>query len=240
MVNKKNKRSIFTILILAVVLLVPGFLYVLVNKVGSNSYVVLPVYGEKTLSGKMNRKMGREIPDTIFHKIDSIAVIDGDDNAYLAFSNDSSIRVVHFFYGRDDGLSKSLLRKVTSVVDRFNYSDKIKFYSISLDTAESKDNLKSTVQEFNPNHYANWFIVKSKDIDILPYVRENFLVDAIRNPQDTSGFIFSNNYILIDSQNRIRGYYDINLKTDLDRLEDEIKVQVVEELRNHPPKIVKK
>ncbi|HMR20434.1 MAG TPA: photosynthetic protein synthase I, partial [Sphingobacterium sp.] len=67
-----RKRNISTLIILVIVLLVPGFLYVLLNRVGTNSYIKLPVYGEKVLSGKMNRNMGREIPDTIFHQVPAI------------------------------------------------------------------------------------------------------------------------------------------------------------------------
>ena len=57
---------------------------------------------------------------------------------------------------------------------------------------------------------------------------------------DSSKFIISNNYMLIDTKNRIRGFYDINLKSNLDKLEDEIKVQLVEEIRDNPVKIEKK
>lgn len=238
---KQNKNSnLVTIFILAVVLLVPGFLYVALNKVGSNSYVMLPVFGEKSLSGKINHKMGREIPDTIFHTIDSLHVIDGNGTISSAFINDSTISVVHLFYGKDEGLSKSLLRNFRTVVDRFDYNSKIKFYSISIDSSDTNDDLLVLKNQFNPDNRTNWSIVKPRDVDILNFVKTNFLLDAIRVSQDSSKYIFSNNYILIDSKNRIRGFYDINLKTDLDRLEDEIKVQVVEELRNNPPKIVKK
>ncbi|WP_232046197.1 hypothetical protein [Sphingobacterium daejeonense] len=41
---------------------------------------------------------------------------------------------------------------------------------------------------------------------------------------------------MLDSEKRIRGFYDISLRSELDRLEDEIKVQLVEEVRNNPIK----
>jgi protein SCO1/2 len=45
---------------------------------------------------------------------------------------------------------------------------------------------------------------------------------------------------LLDSEKRIRGFYDISLRSELDRLEDEIKVQLVEEVRNNPLKVERK
>ncbi|MNU02160.1 hypothetical protein D3C72_2457850 [compost metagenome] len=44
-------------------------------------------------------------------------------------------------------------------------------------------------------------------------------------------------YVLIDTKRRIRGFYDITMKKEAERLSDEVKLLVVEEIRNHPPKI---
>ena len=76
------------------------------------------------------------------------------------------------------------------------------------------------------------------DSAITEYVKQNFLIDAHVNADST--FAFSNNYLLIDTERRIRGFYDINANKEMERLEDEIKVQLVEEARNNPLKIEKK
>jgi len=41
--NRNRKKNISTVIILAIVLLVPGFLYIGLNKMGSNEYVKLPI-----------------------------------------------------------------------------------------------------------------------------------------------------------------------------------------------------
>jgi len=237
--NRNRKKNISTVIILAIVLLVPGFLYIGLNKMGSNEYVKLPIYGDKVLSGKMNRKMGREIPDTTYHTIKPIELWNASGDSVKLFNQDSIISVVHFFYAKDKGLSNSLLFDIESVVQRFDYTNKIQFYSISIDTLDQGDVLAGIYNKYNVKKYKNWHILGSKG-DILNYVRENFLMDAFRDPEDPSKYIFGNNYILVDAENRIRGYYDINMNTETKRLEDEIKVQVVEDMRNHPLKIEKK
>jgi len=237
--NRNRKKNISTVIILAIVLLVPGFLYIGLNKMGSNEYVKLPIYGDKVLSGKMNRKMGREIPDTTYHNIKPIELWNASGDSVKLFNQDSIISVVHFFYAKDKGLSNSLLFDIESVVQRFDYTNKIQFYSISIDTLDQGDVLAGIYNKYNVKKYKNWHILGSKG-DILNYVRENFLMDAFRDPEDPSKYIFGNNYILVDAENRIRGYYDINMNTETKRLEDEIKVQVVEDMRNHPLKIEKK
>lgn len=237
MTKISNKRNISKLIILAMVLLVPGFLYIAINKIASNQYLKLPIYGEKTLSGKMNRKMGREIPDTVYHQIRPVALYDSEGKASNFLQEDTVITVVHLFVAKDDGLSKTLLTSVQPVVERFRNIHKVKFYSISLNPEESREDLAYIQKSYARQYPDTWFIVRP-DSAIFDYVQDNFLIDAHQNADGS--YIFSNNYILIDTQRRIRGFYDINQYKEMERLEDEIKVQLVEEARNRPLKIEQK
>lgn len=227
-------------IILVIVLLVPGFLYVLLNRVGTNSYIKLPVYGEKVLSGKMNRNMGREIPDTIFHQVPAIHLINHRGDSTIFPGQDSAIGIVHLFYTTDSTLSVGLAQNLRPVVERFRMNGRVKFYALSVDPNDSAAELAAFGGRFNKGMDKYWEFVANSELDLLDYSRNQLLIDAIRDPNDSLRFIISNNYILIDSKRRIRGFYDINLKSNLDRLEDEIKVQLVEEIRNNPLKIEKK
>lgn len=237
--NTNRRKNISTILILAIVLLVPGFLYIALNKVGSNTYLKLPVYGEKQLSGKMLRKMGREIPDTIFHQIDPIILKDLKDEPIQFLGSDSVLSVAHLFYGSDQGLSTAMLQNFRIVAERFKANHKVKFYSISVDSTDKAVELQKTTQRFVSGLESNWQILHS-DSSILTYAQKELLSDALKDPSEAGKYAISNHYILIDSQRRIRGFYDINLKSEIGRLEDEIKVQLVEEARNNPLKVEKK
>lgn len=235
-----RKRNISTLIILVIVLLVPGFLYVLLNRVGTNSYVKLPIYGEKVLSGEMKRNMGRETPDTIYHQVKPISLLNekGDSVAFLG--QDTAISVVHLFYASDSTVSAALSVNMRPVVQRFIGNGKVRFYSISVDPQDDLEDLKRFASTYNGGLSQYWDFAANSALDLLSYSREELLIDALRNPSDTSQFIISNNYILIDTKNRIRGFYDINLKSNIEKLEDEIKVQLVEEIRDNPVKIEKK
>ena len=139
--NNSKKRNISTFIILAIVLLVPGFLYITLNKIGSNQYLKLPVYGEKVLSGKMNRKMGREIPDTVYHQIEPLTVFNANGEKVDFLNQDTVITVVHLFAAQDSGLSRTLLTNLKPVAERFKNVQKVKFYSISLNPNESSEDL---------------------------------------------------------------------------------------------------
>ena len=235
--NSSKKKNISTIIILAIVLLVPGFLYIALNKIGSNQYLKLPIYGEKVLSGKINRKMGREIPDTTYHQIAPLQLLDADEKLVDFLKEDSVISVIHLFSTPADGLSQTLLTSLKPVVERFKNIHKVRFYSISLDPTISTESLRNLQDQYAKQYPYTWFIVKP-DTAITTYVQNNFLIDAHQDNDST--YAFSNNYLLIDTERRIRGFYDMNQNKELDRLEDEIKVQLVEEARNNPIKVEKK
>jgi len=235
-----RKKNISTIIILVIILLVPGFLYVALNRMGTNAYVVLPVYGEKELSGKMNKRMGREVPDTVFHQIPMLPLVSYQGDTIQFMAADSIISVVHLFYTQDDGLSAALAQNLQSVVERFKGSHKVKFYSISVDSKDSSDELAIFAKQFNNGLSDNWLFVGNPTLDLLGFAREHLLIDAMRDPADSARFVISPNYVSIESKPRNRELFGINLKTEVDRLEDEIKVQLVEEIRNNTLKIEQK
>ncbi|TJZ61168.1 photosynthetic protein synthase I [Sphingobacterium olei] len=240
MSNTTQKRNFSKVIILAIVLLVPGFLYLLLNRIGSNEYVKLPIYGEKSLSGKMNRKMGREIPDTTYHQLTPIEFINSRGDSIHFLASDTVITVVHLFYTKDTTLSRVMMDNLYAIANRFKNNSSLRLLSISVDPYDNPESLKNYVRSYDALIGKYWDAVSSSHTDMLKYAREEMLVDAMRNPADTNAFVISNNYLLIDSQRRIRGFYDINLKTEVDRLEDEIKLQLVEEIRNNPLKVEKR
>ncbi|GGH05771.1 photosynthetic protein synthase I [Sphingobacterium alkalisoli] len=240
MSNTTQRKRFSKVIILVIVLLVPGFLYLLLNRMGSNEYVKLPIYGDKVLSGKVNRKMGREIPDTTYHQLAPVDFVNSEGDSLRFLASDTLITVVHLFYTQDTALSRVMMDNLYAIANRFKNNSSLRLLSISVDPEDNAEKLKAYVQPYEGLIGKYWNAVYAPDIDMLKYAREEMLIDAMQTPADTNGFVFSNNYLLIDSQRRIRGFYDINLKTEVDRLTDEIKLQMVEEIRNNPLKIEKK
>jgi len=238
----KNTRSknISKLIILALVLFVPGFLYILVNKMGSNEYIKLPVYGEKHLTGKMKRVMGREIPDTAFHELKAVDFINYDGKPVQFLGSDTIITVAHLFYTKDQGLSKQLMHDLNVIAERFKYNPKVQLFSIDVDSTDTPADMDKYISSFKKGKNPHWFVVNKPNVDIFSYARESMLIEAMPVVGDPNKFVISNQLVLIDSKKRIRGFYDISLRSEIDRLEDEVKVQLVEEVRNHPLKVEKK
>lgn len=238
--NTGQKKGIKTILILAVILLLPGFLYFVLNKSGSNSYASLPIFGKKEVPGTTHRKWGRDIPDTIYHTVPQVDFVNYDGNKVHLLDNDTTLSVVHLMYSRDASLSRTMIKRLDQIANRFIQNKKVRLYSITVDTAYDTPEVLAKYSKVYKPWTKSWFFVTDPSVDIFKFARVSLLQDALVNNEGSKPFIIGSSYLLLDTKGRIRGMYDINVKTDVDRLEDEIKLLLVEEIRNHPATIEQK
>ncbi|NGM64689.1 photosynthetic protein synthase I [Sphingobacterium sp. SGR-19] len=238
--SKRAHRNKSTLIILALILLVPGFLYIAVNRLGFNEYASLPVFGEKTLSGEMKRNWGRAYPDTIFHMVPHVHFEEVSNTKVMFPAPDTCISVAHLFYTRDVAFSRLMLDHVDMLATRFQENPIVNFFSISVDSMDTQADVSAFIEPYKNMAQKHWNVVYSPSVDIFTYAREELLIDAMPDPTDSTRFLISNQLVLLDSKGRIRGFYDISLKGEVDRLEDEIKLLAVEEIRNKPLKVEKK
>jgi len=236
-VSKKAQRSNSKLIVLALVLLLPGFLYIAVNRFGSNHYVALPIFGEKSLSGEMKRNWGREYPDTIYHQVPEISFLNVNRDTVSFPSQDSCVSVVHLFYTRDESFSRGIMQQAFQIADRFKENPYVKVYSVSVSPEDDESNILAFAEPFRKYTGNKWELLFQPSVDIFSYVRSSLLVDGMVDPTDSSRYLISNKFVLIDSKSRLRGFYDSSLKGEVDRLEDEVKLLMVEEIRNRPAKL---
>ncbi|MNT38834.1 hypothetical protein D3C72_1750430 [compost metagenome] len=143
-------------------------------------------------------------------------------------------------YSRDASLSRTMIKRLDQIANRFIQNKKVRLYSITVDTAYDTPEVLAKYSKVYKPWTKSWFFVTDPSVDIFKFAKESLLQDALVNNEGGKPFIIGSNYLLLDTKGRIRGMYDINVKTDVDRLEDEIKLLLVEEIRNHPATIEQK
>ncbi|KAF5299902.1 hypothetical protein FQR65_LT19426 [Abscondita terminalis] len=157
------------------VLLVPGFLYILVNRMGaSNEYVKLPIYGEKQLAGTVS-----VIPVHRYGWSRSVFI-----------DNDTTVSVVPLFYTKDKSFSRTMINRLNKVATNLKRNHKVRFYSISADPAsDTPEVLQAYTKGYRPDE-KRWFFLTNPSVDILQFAREQLLLDAMKDPQDSSKIIY--------------------------------------------------
>ena len=223
------------IIILVLVLVVPGFLYYLLDAHGKNRYQPLNIFGEKSLAKTFHKVKGKSIPDTIYHTLPDFELTDQDGNQVSLKTFKDKIFVVNFFYAGCPSVCKLMNENVNVIDSLYKKNPMVYFASITVDPA--RDNvaaLKNYASGFKSLSPKRMFLT-GDTATIYNLARTGFLVNAVQTgPND---FLYSDKLILIDSEKRIRGYYTGASSTEVDKLNNEIKVLIAEELRKREPTV---
>ena len=228
---RNNKFPLFKILILVTILAVPGFLYYLLQAKGKNRYKPLPVFGPKIVASTFKTKRGVKIPDTIYHQIKNVKLVNvlGDT---LKFDDiRKQLIVVNFFYSRNQSPLKEMNLRLQGLNEEYKDNSIIRFISISVDP--DFDNTQVLAKyALNIGAKPNkWDILVADSSVVYSLAKQQFFVNALRNNRNKEDFIFSNQFILLDADHRIRGYYTGTSSDEVKKMSDEMKVLITEELR---------
>ena len=121
---------------------------------------------------------------------------------------------------------------MAEVVRIYQKNKLLQFLSISVDpNFDTSEELKKYSKEYQvqPN---KWNFLTGDEAAIYKLAKEDFLVDVLKDTTQNNNIIHRPMLILLDPQKRIRGYYNSIDKEQVDRLIDEIRVLIAEELRN--------
>lgn len=223
--------SLKKILILVSLLAVPGFLYYLLTEKGKNRYRPLEIFGPKQVAATFHTKHGEKIPDTIYHVIRDFKLVSNTGDSIGIPTDSNQITVVNFFYTNCKTFCTEMNAQMARVVAQYPNNKMLRFYSITVDPEhDTPAVLNSYASSLNANPTRWSFLTGDKDF-IFELAKKDFLVDAFSGSNQSGNIVHSQMLILVDADKRIRGYYDSTSKEQVDKLIDEIKVQITEELR---------
>jgi protein SCO1/2 len=228
-----TKKKITTVLILAAILVMPGFLYYVLQDQGKNRYRPLSFFGPKTVGSTFRSVRGVKVPDTIYHTVENFKLVNqlGDTVSLSAWKG--KVVIVNLFYAHatTEGV-KSALKSMQSFSSEYQKNSMVHLASINVDPSEQIDSLFILSQALKAD--ANkWDLLTGNADQISELIRKSLLLDAVQNTSETGAkFTYSNKMVLLDSKHRIRGFYESTNAEEVSKLDDEIKVLIAEELRN--------
>ncbi len=219
------------ILILVTILAVPGFLYYLLQEKGKNRYKPLGKFGPKEVAKTFHTVRGKQVPDTIYHTVSDFKLTNQDGKSVLFHPDSSQITVVNFFFTRCPAFCPAMNKEMARVVKLYEKNRLLHFISITVDSDyDTPGALKQYANQYQVSS-TKWNFLTGPQALIYKLARKDFLVDALKDTTQANNYIHSPMLILLDPQKRIRGYYDSTDKEQVDKLIDEIKVLITEELR---------
>ncbi|RYE28727.1 MAG: redoxin domain-containing protein [Sphingobacteriaceae bacterium] len=226
-----SNKSIKTFVILVLILVVPGFLYYLLQAKGKNRYRPLPVYGPKQVAKTFKTFHGKKIFDTIYHQIPDFKLYDQDNKLITQKNFKGNIVLVNFFFTNCPALCNQINQNISSLAANFKKNTMLRFVSITVNpTIDNTTVLKKYASSLKADE-KQWKFLTGDTSVIYPLSRNGFLVTAASGGSQPENFVYSEKLMLIDQEKRIRGYYNGTSVNEMTKLNDEIKVLIAEELR---------
>lgn len=231
--ESSNRKKIYKVLILVTILAVPGFLYYLLQEKGKNRYRPLPIFGAKTVASTFHSVRGKQVPDTIYHHIADFDLKNQSGNSVTLNTLKGKVVVLNLFYTNvQSGGAKASLKAMEGFSKLYTKNQMVHLVSLSVDPLDGQTELAKYANTINAKSQ-KWDLIAGDSTVVSELIKQSLLLDAVNESTSLERkFIYSNKMVLLDSDHKIRGFYDSSSQEELSKLDDEIKVLIAEELRN--------
>ncbi|MDQ7947944.1 MAG: SCO family protein [Pedobacter sp.] len=222
------------ILILVTILAVPGFLYYLLQEKGKNRYRPLSIFGPKQIAKTFHSVRGKQVPDTIYHVLPNFNLVNQNGTKVNWETYKGKIVLFNLFYtkGNTPGM-QAANQSMAKFAQSYANNSMVHFVGLTIDPSTDQPAQLQQYLSHENKHPAKWDLLTGDTATVKHLIGQGLLLDAVKTMvQGQPKFTFSNMFVLVDTEHRIRGYYEATNAEALSKLDDEIKVLIAEELRN--------
>jgi protein SCO1/2 len=178
----------------------------------------LKVLGEKVVQRKTVN--GQVVNDTVTATIPPFSFIDQDGKIVDTNTVKGKIYVVDFFFTHCPSICPKMKAEMHKVYEKYNGNDVV-ILSHSIDSGrDSVSVLKDYANKLNIDNDKWHFLTGNRDS--IYSIADRYLAYAKEDKDAPGGFVHDGNFILIDKQRHIRGYYDGTTDDGTQKLMDDI------------------
>ena len=185
--------------------------------------IALPYYNEPTFTPlfisnelEIESKVTHTIADFSFLNQDSILI---NQRTYL-----DKIHVANFIFTSCGSICPSMTKNLKMVNDSFENDDSIVYLSYSVTPWIDKP---SVLKKFKTNYgisNKNWHFLTGSKAEIYNLARQSYFAEEdIGFSKDSTEFLHTEHFILVDKTKRIRGIYNGTLQLEMEQLINDIK-----------------
>ena len=163
-----------------------------------------------------------------YHRINDFSLTNQNKENITHFDYDNHIYVADFFFTTCPSICPIMTENMVYLQSLLNDLPEIKLLSFSvtpeIDTPEV---LKAYAQQKGVND-SRWNLLTGNKKEIYNLARRSYLVVQQDGNGDENDMIHTENFVLIDKQRRIRGYYDGTQRNAMDQIREDIDILLQE------------
>lgn len=158
------------------------------------------------------------------HRIADFELTDQQGETVTNADFEGKIYVADFFFTTCPSICPKMTKNMGLIADEVADNDMIRFLSHSVTPdVDSVPVLAAYADEKGVN-YDQWRLVTGSKVQIYDLARKSYFAATTEGDGGPNDFIHTENFVLIDPDRRIRGFYDGTSADEMDRLRRDIDV----------------
>ena len=181
---------------------------------------VLPVFNPSDINPKLVDESVQGV--TKLHRVGSFNLTNQEGKTITEKNYKGKIYVTDFFFVTCPTICPKMTKQMERVVDEFKSNNNILFLS---HTVMPEHDSVPVLKEYATKHKINsdkWNLVTGDKKQIYDLARKTYFAAITEGDGGVDDFIHTENFVLIDKEKRIRGFYDGTSENDVDRLINDI------------------
>ena len=177
---------------------------------------VLKVYNPIDLNPELVDESLRNVDK--FHRVGSFSLTDQDGNEVTENNFKDKIYITDFFFVTCPTICPKMTKQMDRVYHEFEANDDISFLSHTvMPEADSVSVLKAYADEIGVSA-DKWKFVTGDRKQIYNLARKTYFAAVTEGDGGINDFVHTENFVLVDKEKKLRGFYDGTSKKDVDRV----------------------
>lgn len=162
------------------------------------------------------------------HRIGDFSFLNQDGGKTTLADVKGKIFVAEYFFTTCKNICPVMNGQMVRVQKRFKNNPNVKILSFTVDPATDSVPVMKAYAEKHHAIKGQWYFLTGSQDSLYHLARHSFFVlkpgEVKQDDGSYSKFIHTNNFVLVDRQLRIRGYYDGTDTTEVNQLMDDIQL----------------
>ncbi len=185
--------------------------------------IALPYYNEPDFTPVFIKNKA-EVSSKITHTIDDFAFLNQDSILVTQKLVENKIHVANFIFTICPSICPIMTKNLTSVSDELKNDNNVVFLSYSVTPWRDTPSVLKRYKDENGIKNDNWHFLTGEKGDIYNLARKSYFAEEdIGFSRDSSEFLHTEHFVLVDKTKRIRGIYNGTLQLEMQQLLADIK-----------------
>jgi len=213
----KKKSTPTTLIAFASIFIIAVFVAYFIQNSGDQ----LPIYNPADINPSLVDESVRNVDHN--HRIQTFSLINQLGDTITEKNFEGKIYVADFFFTRCMGICPKMTKQMDRAATELADEKEVMFLSHSVTPVSDSVPVLADYAELYGANPEQWMLVTGDKKEIYDLARKFYFAVTTEGTGDSTDFIHTENFVLIDKEKRIRGFYDGTLSSDVDQLIDDIR-----------------